>query len=174
VDTNQNQNQRAVLAGRCAESAYRRLLEEGRELWASFSMADVYQTLTSTIQLDYQNWVAQTAPSIDAYLLLYKQVFLEGLDSGAVSRVAPITSLGQAVLTSWRRETNVGAETLPPPERALSPAEALEQQVIQDWNSLPSAEIRKKRDTSKAYAATLARLLETDRLSPHATVKVAY
>lgn len=168
-------NQRIALAGRCSEQAYRRLLQEGRELWASFSMEDVFKTLTATIRLDYSNFVAETAPSTDAYLLLYKQVVLEGLDSGAVAPVAPITSLGEAVLTSWRRETNVGAENLPELKREPTAQERLEAECEADWNGgLPGDKIREKQRTNRAYRECLERLLQSDRLSPNVSAKIAY
>lgn len=168
-------NQKIALAGRCSEQAYRKLLHEGRELWASFVMEDVYRTLTATVQLHYQKFVAETEPSTDAYLSLFKQIYLEALDSGTVTPVADITPLGNAVLTSWRRETNVGVENLPAPIVELTPTQKLEAECEADWNGgLSGDKIRAKQRTNRAYRETLDRLLQTNRLSPTVAAKVMF
>jgi hypothetical protein len=169
-----NANERIKEAGRLSLAANRKWTSANRELLCSFQQDDMWKALLAFIQLECRDEIGSIDPSIEAYEAIISRGFLTLLDEGSIEPIFPITKLGMADLDRLRRSTGIGAGDLPTPEPVLTPADKLDQEVINDWNTLPGDKIRKKRDSSKAYAATLARLLETDKLSPHASVKVTY
>jgi hypothetical protein len=161
-------------AGRLSLAANKRFTSENRELLASFDQDSLWKGVLAFIQLESRSEIEQAAPSVDFYLGVIRRAFLSLLDEGSIEPIFPITTLGQQALDEMRRATGIGVESLPALVVELTPEQTLDEQIVVDWNTLSSAQIRKKRDSSKTYAAALSRLLETDRLSPHATVKVAY
>jgi hypothetical protein len=167
-------NERIALAGKFATQANKVWCSHNRELLASFHLPSLWKALGAWLQLEMRAELENTDPSLVAYEAIISRGFVTLLDEGSITPAAEISKLGMADLDRLRRSTGLGAEALPEPERVLSVEEKLEQQIIADWNSLPGDQIRKKRDSSRAYRDALARLLETDKLSPHASVKVTF
>jgi hypothetical protein len=166
--------ERIALACKFSTQANKVWCSANRELLAAFSLPDLWKSLGAWLQLEARADVENTEPSVEAYKAIISRGFLVLLDEGVVSPAAPITKLGQQALDEMRRASGIGVESLPAPVVELTPEQTLDEQIVVDWNTLSSAQIRKKRDSSKTYAAALSRLLETDRLSPHAVVKTAY
>lgn len=169
-------NERIAAAGKLSLAANRQFTNENRELLASFDQDKFWKAVLAFVQLEARAEIAEANPSKDFYLGIIRKACLTLLDEGSLDDAiaAPITKLGQQALDAMRRATGIGAADLPTPEPVVTAEQRLEAEVVSDWNSLPGDKIRKKRDSSKAYAATLARLLETDKLSPHASVKVTF
>jgi hypothetical protein len=70
-----------------------------------------------------------------------------------------VTDLGQEFIDEARRSTGIGATSLSapkPPE--LTPAQKLEQEVKDDWATLPSATIRKKIANNRQYREVFERI----------------
>ena len=164
--------ERIALAGKWSAQANKVWCSENGELLASFDLPSLWKALGAWLQLEMRGELESTDPSIDAYKAIISRGFVTLLDEGSITPAAEISKLGMADLDRLRRSTGIGAADLPTPEPVLTPAAKLEQEIINDWNTLPGDQIRKKRDSSRAYRDALARLLETDKLSPNVRVMV--
>lgn len=158
-------------AGRLSLAANKQFTSEARELLASFDQDRLWKSVLAYVQLEARTEIAEAAPSLDLYLGIIRRAFLTMFDEGTLDEalVAPITKLGEEALAAIRRASGIGIELLPAPVVELTPEQALDEQIVADWKSLSSAQIRKKRDGSRTYAAALSRLLETDRLGSQIT-----
>lgn len=157
-------------AARLGAVAARSFLSEHRELLASFNWSDVEKALGSWLQLHARTEIEQAAPSIDLYLRLQRVGFLALLDKGVIAPVAAITSLGQKDLDSMRRATGIGVANLPAPVVVKTPEELFEEQVINDWKTLPSDQFRAKCNNDRKYRDVFKRLSETDAIKVRAQV----
>src|ERR1700722_599455 len=124
-------------------AASKRWWSDSRELVASFDRTVLEDGIVAWIELNKRDEIASTAPSVDFYYGLMSEAFLSLYDARVVNPIYPVTDLGQEFIDEARRATGIGATSLPAPEPPeLTPAQKLEQQVQQDWKTLPSAAIR--------------------------------
>jgi hypothetical protein len=135
-------------------------LEQYRELLSSFDWPQVAEALGAYCTLG--NGELPEKISIPVYRKYTEEAFLTLYDRGAISLVAPITALGENDLARMRRSTGIGAETLPPPPpKAPTADELLEQEVRNDYANLPGDRMREKRRNSRAYETMFQKIADT-------------
>ena len=139
-----------------------RFFSDYRELVAHFS--GVIEGITSYIQLNNPEELVALwkAPDGSLYRRLLAEALITLIDRGALTRVADLNDLAEADLANLRRETGVGVETLPPPpSKAPTADELLEQEVRSDYANLPGDKMREKRRSSRAYEAMFQKIADT-------------
>ena len=142
-----------------------RFFSEHRELVAHFG--GVIEGITSFFELNYSDELISLSKTPDPGL--YRRLLAESLvtliDRGALTQIADLNDLAEADLVKLRRETGIGAETLPPPPpKPLSRQEQLEQRVSSDWNTLKIADFKKLCASDRSYRETFERLSNENRL----------
>jgi len=140
-----------------------------RELAVSFDRAALEDAIVAWIKLNKRDEVSNTPPSVDFYFELMTQAFLALYDSGTVNPVFPITDLGQAFIDEVRGSNGTGVQTLPAPTPVLSASDKLRAEIINDFRTLSSKEVRAKISRDRSYAAMFEELSKTDALSSGAT-----
>lgn len=166
-----NSQQRMAEAKRLSLLANKSWMSEHRELLANFEPDSLWRAIGAFIQLEpeVRAEIATVTPSIESYKSIISRAFMYLYQEGSISPTFPLTKLGEQSLNLLRRQTGLGIENLPVPEPVLTAEQRLEAEVENDWRTLSSAQIRKKRDSSRQYAACLDRLLNSDRLSSQIT-----
>jgi len=139
-----------------------RFFSDYRELVAHFS--GVIEGITSYIQLNNPEELVALWKAPDG--ILYRRLLTEALitliDRGALTQVADLNDLAEADLAKLRRETGVGVETLPPPPpKAPTADELLEQEVRSDYVNLPGDKMREKRRNSQEYESMFQKIADT-------------
>jgi hypothetical protein len=157
-----------------AQLVQSRFFDDFRELIAHFS--EVIEGITSYLQMNHAEELIVLSKTSDPKL--YRQLLAESLvtllDRGALTQIADLNELAQDDLAKLRRETGVGAETLPPPPlKPPTAQELLEAEVISDYNGgLSATKMREKRNSNKTYNETFIRLAEGNRLESRITSNV--
>jgi hypothetical protein len=133
-----------------------------REFLASFNLKEVMDAFSAFMEMGNIDDIFEVEPGIPVYLKSYEETLLTLYDRGAIVPVLPITDLGVKDLERMRRETGIGVESLPTPTPpAPTAAELLEAEVRQDFATLRSDEMRKKRQSNREYEATYQRIAGT-------------
>jgi hypothetical protein len=139
-------------------AAAKKWWSDARELVASFDRVALENAIVAWIKLNRREEVAATAPSIDFYHRLMSEAFLSLYDAQTVNPEFPITSLGQNFIDQARRETGIGAQSVPAPAPVLTPAQELENEVRSDWKTLSSKQIKSKMQNNRLYRECVERV----------------
>jgi hypothetical protein len=142
-----------------------RFFNDYRELVAHYS--DVPAGIVSFLEMNFPDELVSLSNTLDTklYRNLLSEALITLIDRQALTPTAELNDLAEKDLVGLRRETGIGAETLPPPPpKPLSPKEQLEQRVSSDWNTLKIADFKKNCANDRAYRETFERLSEENRL----------
>jgi len=150
--------EKAALHGSLASDAFRLRY---KELLASFDPSQVGRALVAFIRLNLRDVVARTEPDLNAYLGFTEEAFLALYDGGKLQPVERITPLGEAALTSMRQRTGIGYVAQPSTPKPPTADELLEQEVRNDFATLPGDKMREKRRTNRRYEAAFQRIAYT-------------
>lgn len=134
-----------------------------RELTGNFS--EVHAGIVAYLQLNYPQELISISkePAPTLYRKLLTEALITLIDRGALVQVSgELTDLAVAELAKLRRETGIGVETLPaPPPKPPTADELLEAQVRQDFDKLPSAQMRAKRQSNRAYEKMYQKIVDS-------------
>jgi hypothetical protein len=153
-----------------AQMTQDRFLHDYREIIAHLS--EVVEGITSYLQLNHAEELIALSRTPDArlYRTLLAEALITLIDRGALTPIADLNDLAQADLAKLRRETGIGAETLPPPPPKPPTAdELLRHEIANDWRTLPMDKVRAKKNGSKLYAAMLEKMANEGTLDSVAT-----
>ena len=133
-----------------------------REFLASFNLKEVMDAFSAFMELGNIDDIFEVEPGIPVYLKSYEQTVVTLFDRGAIIPVLPLTALGIADLEQMRRKTGIGVESLSPvAPPAPTAAELLEAEVRQDFATLKSDDMRRKRQSNRAYEQMYQRIANT-------------
>jgi hypothetical protein len=139
-----------------------RFFNDYRELIAHYS--DVPAGIVAFLEMNCPDELVSLSNTLDTklYRNLLSEALITLIDRQALTPIAELNDLAQKDLVRLRRETGIGAETLPPPPPTpLTADELLEQEVRRDYVNLPGDKMREKRRNSRAYEAMFQKIAET-------------
>jgi hypothetical protein len=158
MDTNTNTKKL-----RAFDAAERRFRSELAELLCYFDGEQLHESLSSFIELNLADDL-QTLTYLDSIKMreLLDRALISLIQSGALVPVAELSTEAEAQLNRLRTQTGIGAEEVPPPPKSAE--ELLREEIASDWKNKPSAVVKLKRNSNKAYAAMLAAMMEDGSL----------
>jgi len=147
-----------------------RFFNDYRELVAHYS--DVPAGIISFLEMNFPDELVSLSNALDTklYRNLLSEALVTLIDRQALTPIAELNDFAQKDLVRLRRETGIGAGTLPPPPpKPLTADELLRQEIANDWRTLPMDKVRAKKNGSKLYAAMLEKMANEGSLDSVAT-----
>jgi hypothetical protein len=141
-----------------------RFLSDYADLLAHYNSTDVFAGVNSFLKLNYTDAELQTATvAPGAYRKILALALITLINRDALEPiVTDFTEAGEKDLDRLRQETGVDADLVAvPPPPPPSTEQLLEDQVRQDFATLPSSKMREKRNNDKRYEAMYQRIADT-------------
>jgi len=143
---------------------------ENRELFGHFDLNEVKAGLIAYLKLNYANDLAAAAKNPTQLRQMFGVAFVTLLDRGTLVPLSELNAEAADGLAELRKKTGIGVETLPaPPPPALTAAELLREQVLNDWRNLPAAKVRAKANGNRTYSQMLNELANSGALESSVT-----
>jgi hypothetical protein len=145
--------------------------QRAANLLASLDATSVYTAIATFMRLEGIPENVKANFNLDSLLKTTQRAFLTLLQRKALDSFVrfPISPEGQEELDRMNAEaydTGADADNSTPTSTAPSatPEQLLEALVVEDWRTLPAADIRKKKATVPGYAAAVERVVESGQI----------
>jgi hypothetical protein len=163
MDTNTNTKKL-----RAFDAAERRFRSELAELLSYFDGEELRESLQAYIELNFSEEL-QSLTYLDSIKMreLLDKALASLIHNSGLAPVVELSSEAKAQLNRLRTSTGIGAEEAPPPPKSAE--ELLREEIADDWRNRPSAVVKLKRNSNKAYATMLAVMMEDGSLDASIT-----
>ena len=154
-------NDRIDKVKRCTLAANNQFFSDHRELFCYFQRPDLDNAIVAWVRLNKADELAGSEPRTELYVKILETAFLTLFDKSVLNPIAELSSLAWDAVEQMRRNTGIGAQSLPAPVKKLTAEEKLEAQIREDWKTLSTKAIKAKVANDPTYRATFERIVDS-------------